>query len=299
MSNLLISILAVVFAAAGMSSPLQSTSFISTPNGMTSKVQNSNVINFIRNANSHSIGENEKSRDSIDEEETGISANVCIKDERVLTEEVVPTNLIEGTNPEVNLFSEDNFQESEFTHEKGYIKFITKVSTLGYYDGNIVYHIEVTTEQQKSFYINKYDDLFLQYDENSMPFICDDYTFKAERATPCEVCYSYDPKPIAFDEKEKLEPIWGDGKAYFEFKTGGKSVTNPQASVYYGGTTVTADFYILATGITAIRPVYVHNRSIFFNSIFRSFSGFRFGMNVGIRGDVMRGEGMTLGGYIY
>lgn len=72
------------------------------------------------------------------------SGDVYIQEEYVYYNESEPNDLLDS-KIQVNGIIED-----DFTHNDGYIRFITKAYTLGFYDGNIIYHIELTTEQKRN-----------------------------------------------------------------------------------------------------------------------------------------------------
>ncbi len=280
--------------------------------GITSNIVSSNITNDI---NIESLNENitniewhnNKSLLNQDDEElfekydvnaleASNSSDVYIQEEYLSFDEIVKTNEFYNDN---NLTTISGNQSSEFTHNKGYIKFITKAYNIGFYDGGIVYHIEVTTEQQKSFVINKNDNLIIRHGDNSVTLNLEDYKAKGERYTPCNIYSSYSPNsPINADEYESLDPNYScsDGGVYYTFKAGGSTVTG-DLTVIYGKTKVTGDYYMVSTGTTEVQPVYVHNYNWFVDSLSISFGRIGVSINTDSNSDVMEGTTMTLKGY--
>lgn len=102
----------------------------------------------------------------IDKNEASRSMDIYIQEEYLPFEEIIPTEYL---NDDLSISTLDigDSQTQEFTHNKGYIKFITKAYALGFYDGVIVYHVEVTTEQQKDFFVNHNDNLIIRHGDNA------------------------------------------------------------------------------------------------------------------------------------
>lgn len=191
-------------------------------------------------------------------------------------------------------------QTQEYLHNKGYIKFITKAYALGFYDGSIVYHIVTTTEQQKSFVLNKKDNLIIRHGENAVTLNIDDYQAKGESCTPYTVYWTYNPKNPSYDKAvNNLYPnySYSNGGVYYTFPAGYSSTTSDIASVVYGKTKVTGDYYIVATDTTEVQPVYIHNYNIFLDSVSISFGPIGVGISADSYTDIMEGSVMTLKGY--
>jgi len=307
MSKRLVSVLlGAIVIGAGTISAGQSMYPVSKPNEITYQVKNENLTNVHWHNNSFSLDEDEESKAlfdnySVNAEEVGKSTDLYIQEECVPFEEVVPTSLIEEKNHDGS-FTFDGLDESEYTNKKGYIKFTTKAYRQGLYEGHILYHIEVTTEQQKSFRINKNDNLIIAHGNNAETLELEDYPTSGERITPCTVCYAYDPEPKIADKKEKLETNYSckDGGVYYTFGAGGVSHSDQYSSIFYGNTTVTADYYMVATDTTSVIPSYVHNYNFFVDTLSISFGPSVFGgFSANNYCELMTGQPMTLVGSVY
>ena len=235
----------------------------------------------------------------IDTSEASKSMDVFIQEEYLPFDEIIP---IEYSTSEshISTFDIGDTQSQIFTHNKGYIKFITKAYALGFYDGSVVYHIEVTTEQQKSFSINKKDNLIIRHGENSATLNLEDYPACGERYTPCTIYWPYDPdNPTNADEHETLIPNYScsSGGVYYSFSAGGSTTAGEYATTVYGKTKVTADYYMVASDTTEVQPVYIHNYNWFIDSLSISFGPIGVGIDGGTMSDVMEGTTMTLKSY--
>lgn len=235
---------------------------------------------------------------SINCEEALKSTDVYVQEEYLEFDEYVPSNIL-NESPNNNVISILSNQESEFIHNKGYIKFITKAYSYGFYDGGIVYHVEVTTEQQKSFFINNSDNLIIRHGNNSTTLNLENYKTSGTRFTPCTIYWTYDPSnPTIADETQILTPNYScsTGGVYYTFKAGGSSTYGDYSSVVYGNTIVNADYYLVATDTTEVQPVYVHNYSWFVDSVSVSFGPIGVSVNAS-SSDIMECQTMTLKGY--
>lgn len=191
-------------------------------------------------------------------------------------------------------------QTQEYLHNKGYIKFITKAYALGFYDGSIVYHIVVTTEQKKSFMINQNDNLIIRHGDNAVTLNIDNYQTKGKSYTPCTIYWAYDPNnPTIADVHKELSSNYScsTGGVYYTFPVGYSSTMTDVATTVYGNTQVTGDYYMVATDTTEVQPVYVHNRNLVIDSLSLSFGPIGVGVSTGKLADVMEGTSMTLKGY--
>lgn len=232
----------------------------------------------------------------IDDAQT--ASDIYIQEEYIPFEEVVPAEYV-NANADIALMSIDHSQEEEFIHNNGYIKFTTKAYAIGFYDGKFVYHIEVTTEQLKSFMINRNDNLIIRHGNNGVTLSHQDYATKGERVTPFTM-YNVLLEPISGCDKEQLTPNYShsDSGVYYTFYTGGASWSNDTTTMVYGNTKVTADYYLVATDVTTVQPVYVHNRDLIVNSLSISFGPIGAGVDVSEWFyDVMEGKVLTLKGY--
>lgn len=235
----------------------------------------------------------------IDKSEASRSMDVYIQEEYLPFEEVIPTEyLIDDLG--VSTFDIGDSQTQEFTHNKGYIKFITKAYALGFYDGGVVYHVEVTTKQEKDFFVNHNDNLIIRHGDNTATLNLENYPASGERFTPCSIYWPYDPNnPTNADEHQTLTPNYScsDGGVYYTFRSGGSTTMGDVATVVYGDTTVTADYYMVATDTTEVQPVYVHNYNWFVDSLSISFGPIGVGIDAGTMSDVMEITTMTLKAY--
>ncbi len=229
----------------------------------------------------------------VDLNEASNSLDVYIQEEYIEFDEIYNQNTINS----VDLYDS---QTEEYFHNKGYIKFTTKAYALGFYDGSIVYHIVTTPEQQKSFVVNQKDNLIIRHGDNAVTLNIDNYQAKGESCTPCTIYWTYKPSnPTQADVINELEPNYSfkNGGVYYTFPAGFSSTTGDVASIVYGNTQVTGDYYIVATDTTEIQPVYVHNRNILIDSLSISFGPIGASVNAGKIADVMEGSVMTLKGY--
>ncbi len=208
---------------------------------------------------------------SIDIDEAKRASDIYIQEEYIPFEEIIPIEYVD-TYSDISLMNIGTSQEQEFIHNEGYIKFVTKAYALGYFDGKIVYHVEVTSKQEvKGFLINKQDNLIIRHGNNSVTLNHPNYPAKGERV----------------NHREPLEPHFSSagGGVYYTFRPGAP-------------TTVTGDYYMVATDTTEVQPVYVHNRDWFLNSLSISVGPIGAGIKVdkGLH-DIMEGTVMSLKGY--
>ncbi len=229
----------------------------------------------------------------IDINEASNSLDVYVQEEYVEFDE-------KYIKKDIETISLNDTQTQEYLHNKGYIKFITKAYALGFYDGSIVYHIVTTTEQQKSFKINKKDDLIIRHGENSVTLNIDKYQAKGESCTPYTIYMENDPSnPTYGNVINELSPNYSfsNGGVYYTFPGGFTSSINKGVNIVYDNTKVTGDYYIVATDTTEVQPVYVHNRNLLFDSISISFGPIGVGITADDWSDIMEGSPMTLKGY--
>ncbi len=264
---------------------------------------NDNITNIQWHNNMSSVSNDKKSLSlfeqyDVDAYEASKSMDVFIQEEYLPFEEIISTDL--SSRSGMSMLDVGNSQTQEFIHNKGYIKFITKAYALGFYDGGLVYHVEVTTEQQKSFFVNHKDNLIIRHGENAATLNLEDYQARGERFTPCTIYWPNDPNnPTNADEHENLTPNYScsEGGVYYTFSPGGSTTTGDVATVIYGDTSVTADYYMVATDTTEIQPVYVHNYNWFVDSLSISFGPIGVSVDAGYMSDVMEGTTMTLKAY--
>mgnify|MGYP003185982631 CR=1 FL=1 len=297
-------IASVVLGLSALGVGLNSTPVIDYPNNAIVEETNNNITNVEWHNNEQPLAKDEDSmilfsKYGIDPNEAARSLDVYVQEEYVPFEEIIPTKYL-TSELGVSTLDIGDSQTQEFTHNKGYIKFTTKAYALGFYDGGIVYHIEVTTEQQKSFFMHHNDNLIIRHGENATSFVDDRYPASGERFTPCTIYWPYDPNnPTIADETEHLSPNYScaESGVYYTFKNGGTSSFSDVATVSYGFTTVNADYYLVASDTTSVQPVYVHNYKIFTDSISISFKNVGVSIDLGNMVDVMEGSIMMLKGY--
>lgn len=236
-------------------------------------------------------------RYGVSTDEAQRSLDVFIQEEIVPFEEEIPTS--ETTKDGTRSQSVDFEQHEEYVHQKGYIKFTTIAYALGFFDDSIVYHVQVKTEEQKKFAINKTDSLIIRHGDNAVTFIDDEYAAKGTRHTPCTFYITGKDEPVNVDENDVLEPNYSckDSGVYYTFKISGKTGTPGYVESVVGMTTVTGDYYMTVTGTTEIQPAYVHNRKMLADSISISFKGIGIGFDLESGLDVMEGRVMKLKGY--
>lgn len=228
----------------------------------------------------------------IDYDEAKVSSDIYIQEETLKFDEIT------NDNNEHNIkFS----SEVEELHNEGYIKFITTAYAIGYYDGGIVYHVKVRSEQQKSFIQKRTDNLIIQHGENAVTFINNDYNASGNRYVPCTINWSLPGKePTKSDINQELEPNYNykEGGVYYSFKAEETGSSSDFYSTTYGYTTITGDYYLIATDTTEIQASYIHNYNIFVNSLSISFGNIGVGINIG-EGfyDIMSTTPMILKGY--
>lgn len=281
--------------------PIQQTKN-ETQNEIHIQTQTENLTNIQWHNNSRSLSNDNNSlklfdKYSIDIEEAERSLDVYIQEEYVPFEEIIPVDYV-NANSDIALMNLGDSQEQEFEHNEGYIKFVTKAYALGFYDGQIVYHIEVTTEQLKSFFVNKNDNLIIRHGSNAVTLNHQNCPAKGRKITPVTI-YTAFQEPVRADEIEDLSPNYScaDGGVYYTFSVGGPSSSGDTTSVIYGNTTVVADYYLTATDTTAVQPTYVHNQSWFVESLSISFGPIGASVNVNKSHDTIDGTIMNLKGY--
>lgn len=259
--------------------PIQQTKN-ETQNEIHIQTQTENLTNIQWHNNSHPLAKDKDSLKLFDEysiniEEAQNSLDVYIQEEYVPFEEIIPVDYV-NANSDIALMNLGDSQEQEFEHNEGYIKFVTKAYALGFYDGKIVYHVESSAEQIKTFHINKEENFIIRHGSNAVTLNHQDYPAKG---------YLHDDRPT------QLEPNYSsaEGGVYYPFTVYAPPVGS-NIKVY-------GDFYMVATDTTAVQPVYVHNEEFFVNSVSVSFGPIGLGVNVDGKSTIMEGAIMNLKGY--
>lgn len=188
--------------------------------------------------------------------------------------------------------------QDEFVHNKGYIKFTTKAYALGFYYGGIVYHVEETVQQLKSFIVHQNDNLIIRHGNNSVTLNIDNYKATGSLFTPCTIYWPYGGSTNA-DEYSTLSPNLSSsaGGVFYTFKVGGIGASGEMVTVSYGHSTVKGDYYLVATDTTEVQPVYIHNINLFISSLSVSFGPIGASIDTNGGPDIMYGSQMTLKGY--
>ncbi len=270
-----------------------------TQNEIIVKTSTENLTNIQRHNNNSSISKDKKSlalfeEYGVDANEASNSMDVYIQEEYVEFDEIILTEYL--TN-ELGISTLDlgSSYTQEYTHNKGYIKFTTKAYALGFYDNNIVYHVEVTTEQQKRFIVNQNDNLIIRHGDNSATLNLVNYPATGTRLIP----YTLKNDNTTYYDEETLTADYScaDAGVYYTFRTRGSSYTDSLSSVTVGNSIVTADYYMVATDTTEVQPVYVHNYDWFVESLDISFGPIGTSFSIPNSDDVMEGTTMTLKGY--
>ncbi|NLK13056.1 MAG: hypothetical protein GX312_05615 [Candidatus Phytoplasma sp.] len=195
---------------------------------------------------------------------------------------------------QIGLFSNDVFKESTFTHPKGYIRFTTKAYQIGFYDGGIVYHIEVDAEIISSFFIQKRDNLVIQHGSNAVTYdgiVPEGEIFYELRTLSVlgGTNYSY--------FSEKLQPNYSAGSGGgldYEFLISSHDYQEPMSMK---SLRVTGNHYLIATNTTEVLPTYVHNYQIFDFDLDLSYGPIGVPISSDAMSDKMIGTIMTLPGY--
>lgn len=224
------------------------------------------------------------------------STDVYIQTEYIPFDEIVSSTML--SNDQIATFGVGDVAEEQFIHNKGYIKFTTKAYALGFYDGGIVYHIEETVQQLKSFFVHQNDNLIIRHGNNSVTLNIKGYEAKGSLFTPCTIYWPYGGTTNA-DELSDLNPDFSSsaGGVFYTFKVGGIGASGSTGTVSYGNSTVTGDYYLVATDTTEVQPVYIHNINWFISSLSVSFGPIGASINTDGGPDIMYGSPMTLKGY--
>lgn len=231
---------------------------------------------------------------AINDEKAQVASDIYVQ------EEIVPYEFIESNEVMMTATNEGHInQEDEYLHNKGYIKFITKAYSLGFYDSGIVYYVEVTTEQQKKFKVNQNDNLIIRFGDNAVPLSDDRYVCQGNRHIEGSIEYIYD---TADDEviiiDEELTPNYTYyGGVYYTFKAQEDNRWENAKNVRYDCTTVTGTYYLIATDTTVVLPSYIHNVNWFINSLSFSFGPVGTEIVIEDSHDLMNAQPMTLPGY--
>lgn len=259
--------------------PIQQTKN-ETQNEIHIQTQTENLTNIQWHNNSHPLAKDKDSlklfdKYSIDIEEAERSLDVYIQEEYVPFEEIIPVDYV-NANSDIALMNLGDSQEQEFEHNEGYIKFVTKAYALGFYDGKIVYHVESSAEQIKTFHTNKEENFIIRHGNNAVTLNHQDYPVKGE-------LFEYQTK--------KLAPNFScaEGGVYYTFE-----VYDPPVGK---NIQVTGDYYMVATDTTAVQPVYVHNENWFISSVSVSFGPIGASIDTSGSTSIMEGSIMNLKGY--
>lgn len=219
---------------------------------------------------------------SIDYNEAISSQDVYIQDEYVYADDL-SKNIIESKIQSYKDYGNDE------THKGGYIRFITKAYAIGFYDGNIVYHIEVTIEQKKKFKINRVDNLIIRHGANAVSFTNKGYTASGEMRIPNTIITASDQPPIINVTYERLEPKYSLYGVCYDF--------NPDNKSLFDMNSVTANYYMVATDYTEVQPIYVHNFDLFLDSVSISFGPVGVSMPTWKHVSIIEGTPLSLKGY--
>lgn len=234
----------------------------------------------------------------INEESAMYADNVYIQEDSVFFDEKIPSHLA-AEIPNVESYNLE-FGPDGFLHNKGYIYFITKAYQYGFYDGNILYKIEVTTEQKKSFFMSLNDILLIEHSSSAVVFNKPSVTPTGKREVPYEV-RSYDPgiKPYTGVDITYTSPNYNYKEAgvVFEYKAQDTTFTEPNGVVISGMTKFTSSHYLLATDTFTIQPTYVHNLGLLDPKLSIKFDKITLTITINdLKTDVMVGKTMTLPG---
>lgn len=280
MIKLLATILGLSILGSGAAGVPVQQADIQNKNEIYIQRQTENLTNIQWHNNLCSLSNDEKSLNlfekySVDNDEAQQSLDVYIQEEYIPFEEIIPVNYV-NANSDISLMNLGDSQEQEFIHNEGYIKFVTKAYALGFYDGKIVYHVESSAEQIKTFIINKEENFIIRHGDNAVTLNHQDYPVKG-------VLYEYETK--------ELNPNYScaEGGVYYPF-----TVYDPPVGK---NIRVAGDYYMVATDTTAVQPVYVHNQDLFISSLSISFGPIGAGVNTNGKDDIMEGSIMNLKGY--
>jgi len=219
---------------------------------------------------------------SIDYNEALSSQDVYIQDEYVYVDDL-SKDIIES-----KIQSYKDYENDE-THKDRYVRFITKAYAIGFYDGNVVYHIKVTTEQKKRFKINKVDNLIIRHGANAVSFTNKGYKASGVKWIPNTIITASNQPPIVNVTYERLEPKYSLYGVCYDFDPDSKSMRDLIS--------VTADYYMVATDYTEVQPIYVHNFDLFIDSVSISFGPVGVSMPTGKHASIMEGTPLSLKGY--
>lgn len=245
---------------------------------------------------------NSKSKDlfdkySINYESAKDSNCIYIQEERLSFEEKVPVYILNDKDIKSSLL---NYKDDEYVHNKGYIRFIIKAYDYGYYDSHVIYKIELTTEQEKSFFINHNDVIIIQHGDNAITF---DENYKKAKGTRI-VPFDYKPNGgNSFSRREEVVEIQpnyscAEGGIYYEFQAQDLMYGYGDAEVKSYRTTINTEYYLVATDTTSIQPTYVHNFNPLELSLSVNFGPIGVGINIPTwYNDPMDGKVMNLPGY--
>lgn len=270
-------------------------------NELSMECRNDNLMSYQWHNNGFDVYQDYDSSEvfdkfNVDLEEAQVASDIYMQEEILEFDELIPRSYI-NENCETFSAEIEDVGPEDFIHNKGYIKFTTVAYGLGYYDGAIVYHIEVTTTQQKSFVINKNDDLIIRCGNNATTLNVEDYRAKGTRVTPFTMILPFN-EPVESDIYQELEPDYSFESAgvYYKFGAGGTSTSDAGGTFLYGNTVVNCDYYLIATDTTAIQPVYIHDYNPLPISISISFGPIGTEISTELLTDVMEGKVLTLKG---
>ncbi len=230
-------------------------------------------------------------------ESAKVSDYIYIQEELIPFEEVIPLSYFDNLNYDADALTNN---EDEYVHNKGYIRFIVKAYDYGYYDGHVVYKIEVTTKQEKSFFINHNDVVIIQHGNNAITLDENIKKAKCTRTVPFDLIPNGKNNTYKKVETINIEPNYScaNGGIYYEFKA--QDVVNfyPNSYVKSYNTTINSEYYLVATDTTSIQPTYVHNFNPLEMSLSVNFGPIGVGINIPTwNNDQMVGREMSLPGY--
>lgn len=195
----------------------------------------------------------------------------------------------------LGLYSTDVFKEETYLQSKGYIRFTTKAYQIGFYDGGIVYHIEVDAEFVKSFLVQQKDNLVIQHGNNAVTY--DGIEPKGELKQRLTI-FNWDGTSSTSYPIQQLNPLYSAGSSggvNYQFSIVASSDVN--TGILMSNERVTGNHYLVAQDTTEVLPTYIHNYNWFINSLSVSFGPIGVGIDSGGGSDQMSGRTMTLPGY--
>lgn len=162
------------------------------------------------------------------------------------------------------------FKSDTYTEPGGYVTMTTTAYQIGFYDGNIVYHITSKAILNKNFFFTKKDNLVIRYGENAA-------FYDGKKCEGKASIYDIKNNKHDFLYDQDLTPSFEKGSGVlYEFpviqSTGTGDSYNPRQTIVEG------DYYIVATNTTNVQSVYIHNQNLLIDSL--SFSFGPVGINI-------------------